>query len=571
MAEPRRQANLAGPTGRRGVTGMFGVTVAALAVLVATGSGLWWWVQHRGADNGANFLLHTVQPSDFELTITERGEVESYDVTEVRSLVKSKNTAGTSILRIVPEGTQVNQGDFLVQLDSSALDADRMTQQIAVNNAQATVVEAHNLYQTAVIAKREYLEGTYVQDRQTAESTVFVAEENLNRAKEYYAYSQKLAAKGYVNENQLEADRFAVEKARKELDAANTQLKVLDEFTKAKMLMQLESDIRIAEAKWEAAKNSYALEAEKLSDIEDQIAKCTIVAPQAGVVKYAHESDRHGNEEFIVEEGAVVRERQAIIRLPNADSMVVNLTINESLIQYVHPGLPAVITPVGLGDRTFRGSVTKVSQYAEPTGWRRANVKEYKAYVSIDEPSSALRSGMTASVSIQCARVHDALQVPVQAIYAHGDKVYCFVYHGGGWEAREIEPGPTNDKFFVVEGGLEADERVALNPRRFVDQVSLPKLRPEDAQRAIPQGPTQEMLEAKNGSQPATQPGAAPAHQGPPGQRPADQAAARGPGGARPAGLHQGPHAAPGGGAVADSDAAAKPQAAPASDQGVGG
>ena len=58
----------------------------------------------------------------------------------------------------------------------------------------------------------------------------------------------RLAAKGYVNQLQLEADKFAVEKSRKELDAAKTKLKVLDEYTKAKMLKQLESDIAIAKA-----------------------------------------------------------------------------------------------------------------------------------------------------------------------------------------------------------------------------------------------------------------------------------------------------------------------------------
>ena len=278
-----------------------------------------------------------------------------------------------------------------------------------------------------MIAKREYLEGTNMQERQTIESEVFVAEENLNRAKEYYAYSQKLASKGYVNELQLEADRFAVEKAKKDLDTAKTKLKVLDEFTKPKMLSTLESAILIAKAKWDSGQNSHELELEKLQEFDDQIAKCTITAPQDGVVKYAHVMDGRGDQEFIVEEGTIVRERQAIIRLPNADSMRVNLKVNESLIQYVRPGMPAVISPVGFGDRVLRGTVEKVNQYAEPTGWRQANVKEYKAFVSIDDPAPDLRSGMTASVTIRCAEVPDALQVPVQAVYAHGDKFYCFV------------------------------------------------------------------------------------------------------------------------------------------------
>ena len=128
--------------------------------------------------------------------------------------LKSNNTTGNAILRIVPEGTVVQEGDFLVELDSSALQTQRTSQKILVNTAKAAEVEAKNTYDTAVIAKREYLEGTYLQERQTIESELFVAEENLNRAKEYFTYSQKLAAKGYVNENQLEADRIAVDAVR---------------------------------------------------------------------------------------------------------------------------------------------------------------------------------------------------------------------------------------------------------------------------------------------------------------------------------------------------------------------
>jgi RND family efflux transporter MFP subunit len=520
----------------------------AVVLLLATSSGVWWWVQHRERPVDTSVILHTVARDDFELTVTERGEIESFDVTEVRSLVKSNNSAGNAILKIVPEGTEVKPGDFLVELDSSALKAERTTQKIATNTARAAEVEAHNIYETAIIAKREYLEGTYLQERQTIESEVFVAEENLNRAKEYYAYSQKLASKGYVNELQLEADRFAVEKAKKDLDTAKTKLHVLDEFTKPKMVSQFESDILISEAKWESTQNSLELEREKLQEIEDQIAKCTISAPQAGVVKYAHGTDRRGDQEFVVEEGAIVRERQVIIRLPNADSMQVQLNINESLVQYVRPGLPAVISPVGFGDRTLRGKVVKVNQYAEPTGWRQANVKEYKAFVSIDTTSPDLRSGMTASVTIRCAEVRDAVQVPVQAIYAHGDKFYCFEYDASRWDAREIQPGSTNDKFFVIESGLEEGERVAMNPRRYVDQVSLPKLSPADAQRAVPQPQSEALqsaeLEPMNTadpagptmSGPAMAPGGRPGglRQGPPGQRggggPGDRNAERGPG-----------------------------------------
>ncbi|MDZ4657081.1 MAG: HlyD family efflux transporter periplasmic adaptor subunit [Bythopirellula sp.] len=484
-----RQISLRGI--RRGAAGLLPVFLMVL-IVAALGGGAWWWTTQGAQEKTTDAILHEVGRRDFRLDITERGEIKSGGVTEVRSLVKAKNTTGMSILRIVPEGTEVKEGDFLVELDSSAMKEELTTQKINYNTAKALMVEAQNLYETAIIAKREYLEGTYVQERQIIESEVFVAEENLNRAKEYYAYSKKLAAKGYVNELQLEADRFAVEKSEKELAAAHTKLKVLDEFTKAKMVKQFESDIATTEARWESAKNSFELEDTKVAEIQDQIDKCTITAPREGTVVFAHDRDRGGESSVIIQEGSVIRERQVIIQLPDPSSMEVELTINESLIQFLKKGMPARIVPVGFGGEVLRGEVLKINQYAEPTGWRKANVKEYKATVSVEKPPLGLRPGMTASVTVMCEEINDAMQVPVQAVYSHGNQFYCFVYQAGQWEARPVVTGPTNDKFYVIESGLDVADRVAMNPRTLLDKVQLPKIAPERQQRAVAQSPLAE-------------------------------------------------------------------------------
>jgi len=463
-----------------------------LLVCLAAGGAYGWWRLAPRETAGAGLkdaIFHEVARDEFSLEIAERGEVQSAGGVEVKSEVKTQNSTGISILRIVPEGTQVEAGDFLVELDSSALQENRLVQQINVNTAEASVIEAQNLYETAVIAQREYLEGLFVQERQTIESEVFVAEENLSRAEEYVEYSKRLAAKGYVSELQLQADRFAVEKSQKELDAAKTKLRVLEDFTKEKTLKQLSSDAAIAKAKWESLKNSYQLEYGKLQDIEDQIAKCVITAPAAGTVTYAHgEEQRGGGDEFVVEDGAVIRERQTIIRLPDVNNMQVEVEINESLIQYVEPGMPAAVRLVGGGDRVLRGRVARVNQYAEPTNWRRANVKDYKAFVAIEEDADVLKTGMTASVTIAAMYVPEAIVAPVQSVYAHGDRVYCFVKDGDGLTPREVTLGPTNDQFYVVESGLEAGDQVAVNPRRLADRVDLPEIDPAQAQQAVDAG-----------------------------------------------------------------------------------
>jgi hypothetical protein len=75
------------------------------------------------------------------------------------------------------------------------------------------------------------------------------------------------------------------------------------------------------------------------------------------------------------------------------------------------------------------------------------------------------------------------------------------VYHDGEWEARALKCGPTNDKFFVIERGLEEGERVAMNPRAFVEEVKLPALPPEKKQQVVqihPEMPAETTAVAKD-------------------------------------------------------------------------
>ena len=214
----------------------------------------------------ATILLHTVDRDDFELTVTERGEVEAFDVTEVRSLVKSNNTTGSAILRIVPEGTVVKKGDFLVELDSSALqaaahDAEDSGQRGQGARGRGPQYLRHGRDRQARVSRRHEPAGAAADRKRSVRRR---GESQPGQG--VLRVQPEAGSKGYVNEIQLEADRFAVEKANKDLDAAKTKLKVLDEFTKPKMLSTLESAIQIAKAKWESAKNSHELELEKLAD-----------------------------------------------------------------------------------------------------------------------------------------------------------------------------------------------------------------------------------------------------------------------------------------------------------------
>lgn len=451
-------------------------------LLVVIGVALSWgsYRLFQGASRPASTLVLTdvVSRGPFEHVVLEQGEVESSKNIEVICEVKSRNSAGTAILWVIPEGTVVQEGDKLVELDSSALENELKQQRILVNSALAAKISAESALEQAIVAKQEYLDGTFSQEEKLIQSEILVAEEKLSRAQETAKYSERLAALGFLTTLQLRADQFAVEQAKVELELAKNKLNTLREITKKKMLIQFDANIEAARAQVQATTSSYQEEMNKLLEIEEQIAKCHIYAPAPGVVVYANEYSSRGNSEFIVQPGAMVRERQVIIRLPDPTQMRVRAKINEARIPLVKEQMPVAIRIAALDDVVLSGVVTKVNKYAEPTSWFSSQIKEYATFIQIADPPPGLRNGMTAEVRIFVDRRSDALQVPVQALYEHKGRLFCLVQRGDQWETREVQIGAASDKKAVVLSGLNEGDVVVVNPRSHESKFRFPDLPP---------------------------------------------------------------------------------------------
>jgi multidrug resistance efflux pump len=418
-------------------------------------------------------LTTKVIRGDFINEVTERGDVESASNVEVRCEVESQGS-GVMIIRIVPEGTYVQPGDFLVELDSSALRDQYVQQQIKVANEQALLIQAQRALDTALIAKQEYLEGQYRQQLLEIQIENFIAEENRRRAEDYLKYSQSLAQKGYITQAQLEADQFALNKAIKELESARTKLDVLERFTKVKSLKQLDADIETARAKLEAQQHSYELQVQELKKIEEQIKKCVITAPVAGQVVYANQVGVRGQTDVIIQEGVRVRQYQTIIRLPDPKRMQVKTKVNESKIGLVRVGLPAKIRVDALAGVEFDGEVTEVGEYPLPTSFFNSNVKDYQVVVKINNPTEDLRSGLTAQVTILAQREPNVLQVPVQSVFEVAGEFYCITLNpDGSLQPVKVEIGPSNEKFVVIRKGLNENQEVILNAAAYREKVGL--------------------------------------------------------------------------------------------------
>jgi hypothetical protein len=116
-----------------------------------------------------------------------------------------------------------------------------------------------------------------------------------------------------------------------------------------------------------------------------------------------------------------------------------------------------------------------VSEYpTQQTSSLMSHVKEYEAEIAITNPPKGLRPGMTAQAAVLVEERADAVQVPLQAVMERGGRYYCLVHGPGGLVAKQVQVGPTNDKYVVIETGLAAGEQIAMAPKQFGDRVELP-------------------------------------------------------------------------------------------------
>ena len=414
-------------------------------------------------------LVHEVVESDFAAFVTETGDVVSASNEEVRCEIESRNGAGTQIIWIIEEGTNVEKGEELIHFDSAALENEFTAQQIIVANDKALLTQAESNLDNAKRTLTEYKEGLYQQEVNVLEGDVFVAQEEYKRYEAMFKHSKQLAQAGFITQLQLEGDSFRLEKAGRDVDAAKLKLDVYSKFTRDKMIGQLEAEIAKSEAAKEAATYTYTLSTQKQQEIEDQIKACIVTAPTAGQVVYAND-ERRG---VVIEEGTTIRHRQIVIRLPDINNMEIHVRVNESHVNRVTAKQLARIELDSDPDNILLGEVTEVAAYPFPLRWHGAPL-EYHTEVKITQASPGIRPGMRGKVRIYFEEKASVIQVPLAAIIEHEEQFFCLIREKSDWIPREVFVGSNNNSQVIVTGGLTPGDQVALTPFRFIKRSDLP-------------------------------------------------------------------------------------------------
>jgi HlyD family secretion protein len=182
-----------------------------------------------------------------------------------------------------------------------------------------------------------------------------------------------------------------------------------------------------------------------------------------------------------LQEGQEIRERQELIYLPTASSMMVEVKIHESSLEKVRVGMPARVTVEAAGGRTYDGKVARIALLADAqSAWNNPDLKVYSTDIHIGGDASDLRARMSCRAEIFVASYPDALSVPVQCIVREGGKPTAYVRENGKATARIVEIGLDNDNMVHIKAGLEEGERVLLAPPLHGSAAIAPNAPPPD-------------------------------------------------------------------------------------------
>lgn len=451
------------------------ISFLLVACLAASGWAAVWYVGALSPGRRSDVETAEVRRGELALILNEEGNLES----AVNIDIKCEMVGGSVILWIVDDGTQVEKGEKLVELDSSDLEEKLNQQRIAYEKARAAMVEAEKDFAAAQTAVQEYLDGTYVQELLEAENQITIANENLRSSQNALEHSERMFRKGYISALDLASQRFSVERAQLELDSAETAKDVLVRFTKEKMLQELTSRRDAAEAQVAAQEASFTLEESRLKRLEEQLPKAVITAPADGMVVYANEGDRRGmQQQPQIEMGASVRERQTILRLPDLSQMQVRIVVHESRVEPLGRALAdaeqagrELPVRIEVQGQQLRGRLLSIANQPMPPDWRTGFVKQYQCIASIDGAPEGLRPGMTARCELLVDRKPSVLMIPVLAVIEQGGEFACWVVTERGPERRQLLLGLSNGQMVEVIDGVTEGETVILNPRATVPQA----------------------------------------------------------------------------------------------------
>jgi HlyD family secretion protein len=399
-----------------------------LAILVLMIFGGVYWINHS-RNVSANITdkdLITAQKVDFPLIVSATGVLEAVrGVTISPPIVRRERRF--KIVRMVPEGTKVSEGDFLLEFDISDIQS-RMRDEIA--NFQRVQEE-----------------------RQKKRSDFDIQLKNLKLSLEQAKSDlEKLEVK--LNSQVDLISGIEIEKIRIQRDAARKNVELLEKKVELKTKSG-QLDLQISRSNERHYRS-------RMDDLQDAIDSYTMRAPVDGVVFYKRDWNNEAKEV-----GENVFFMDTIMEIPDLSSLRARIQIDEIDSGKIKLGQDASIVVDSARGQSFNGVVTSIGTILKQANYDRPQ-KVNDVYVALkDIDTKVLRPGMNLKANIRVGQYKQVVVIPLSSIQERDGRSFVQLWRPAvkAFEWREVQLKGNDDLNAVVESGLSANEKIRVKPK----------------------------------------------------------------------------------------------------------
>ena len=381
------------------------------------------WLAFGSESSESPNIYTSPQKGTFKVEVSTTGELRAKNSTSIRGPegIRDFRIFNVPIQRLVPEGTIVEKGDFVAELDRSEISS-------SLQDAQLELQEAESQYESAQL-----------------DSTL-----NLSQARD-----------NLVNlEYALEEAEIAVEQSKYESPAVQRQTQIDYERAKRELNQarkNYKTQVRQAEVELREIEADVKQEQREVQRIREVIKKFTIYAPEKGMVIYRR--NRDGSK---VTEGSNISAWDPVVaELPDFSVMNSVTYVNEVDIQNVRVGQKVDIGLDAMPEKELSGEVTDVANIGEQRP--NSDSKVFQVIVEVNEADTTLRPAMTTSNTIQINSVDDALYVPLETIHTQDSLNFVFKRQGLDVVMQQVVLGLMNENDVIIHEGVSMNDQLFLS------------------------------------------------------------------------------------------------------------
>ncbi|HTY64927.1 MAG TPA: efflux RND transporter periplasmic adaptor subunit [Acidobacteriota bacterium] len=401
------------------------ITIIVLAIII--GAGAYWVYSSRNVSaNVSDKDLITAQRVDFPLIISATGTLEASRSVSIGP-PKIRNQRMFKLMRMVDEGTEVSEGDFLMEFDTSDVASSLRDETANFQSVQ--------------------------EERQKKRSDSDIQLKNLKLSLEQAKSDlEKLEVKLSSQADLISG--IEVEQIKIQRDTARIKVDYLEK----KVKYQTESgqlDLQISRSN----EGHYRSRMDALMDAMDSY---TVRAPVPGVVIYKR---NWNNEAKTI--GSNIFAMDAVMEIPDLSSIRAKVQIDEIDSGKIKVGQDANITVDAVQGRSFGGTVTNIGSILKQATFDRPQ-KVNDTYVEIkDANTKMLRPGMNLKAQIRVGEYKQVVVIPLSSIQERDGRSFVQVWRPEtkSFDWREIQLKTNDGLTAVVESGLNASEKIRARPK----------------------------------------------------------------------------------------------------------